>query len=120
MSDQFWKRAATAIHETVVKVWPVWSDADRRFLALALVGEAGELANVVKKEWRGDFTADDPRYIESIREELADVQIYLYLLAEAHNINLDQAASAKIAQLVARWPETAKAVAECVGLPRHD
>lgn len=120
MSDQFWKRAATAIHETVVKRWPVWSDEDRRFLALALTGEVGELTNLIKKQWRGDFTADDPRYIENIREELADAQIYLYLCAEAHEIDLDQAATAKIAQLVTRWPETAKAVAECVGLPRHE
>lgn len=55
---------------------------DIRFLTLALCGEAGELANVIKKQWRGDSEAIscDAEY------ELADVLAYTLMLA--HELDL--------------------------------
>jgi hypothetical protein len=41
------------------------------FLALAIAGEAGELANLVKKKWQGGDVVDD----QSMRQELADSRI---------------------------------------------
>ena len=70
------------IHTAIVEKTKVpGSLEDRRFLALALCGEAGELANLVKKEWRGDI---DPKYGEKVRDELGDVYAYLILNAMAH------------------------------------
>jgi NTP pyrophosphatase (non-canonical NTP hydrolase) len=48
---------------------------DERFLALALAGEAGEVANFVKKQWRGDQVDR-----ESLKDELSDVFVYWCLL----------------------------------------
>ena len=41
------------------------SDMDERFLALALCGEAGELANMIKKRWRDGADLSD-----EIRDEI--------------------------------------------------
>ncbi|MDE2426287.1 MAG: MazG-like family protein [Elusimicrobia bacterium] len=58
------------------------SEEDRQFLALALFGEVGELANFLKKEWRGD---DVPDLREKVTDELGDCYAYLRLLAIALN-----------------------------------
>lgn len=50
---------------------------DIRFLALGLTGEAGELANFVKKRWRDGDGHDD-----AIRKEIADVCAYAFMLAD--------------------------------------
>lgn len=55
---------------------------DIRFLTLALCGEAGELANVIKKQWRGDT----PAISMDARAELADVLAYTLMLA--HELDL--------------------------------
>ena len=49
-------------------VWPIQN------WALAIAGEAGELANLVKKCLRGDFTVMEKR--DEILAELADVMTY--------------------------------------------
>jgi|SRR5215472_6546645 len=51
----------------------------QRFMTLALVGEAGELANVVKKDWREGTTSQD-----AILDELSDVFVYWVLSCHAH------------------------------------
>ncbi len=57
-----------------------------RFLALALAGEAGELANVVKKDWRG---SDIEYFSEEVLDELADIFIYACLLLKNVDNNVD-------------------------------
>lgn len=59
----------------------------------ALAGEVGEAANLVKKVRRGDFTLDEAR--EKIADELADVVIYVDLLAKAARIDLASAVERK-------------------------
>jgi NTP pyrophosphatase (non-canonical NTP hydrolase) len=103
-----WRRKAQVIHELVVKRWEPYSQEDQRFLALALAGEVGELCNVVKKQWRGDALPNAPAMIE---EELADIRIYLELLALAFDVDLDDACEGKMPELERRWPETATAIA---------
>jgi NTP pyrophosphatase (non-canonical NTP hydrolase) len=55
----------------------------------AMAGELGEAGNVLKKIRRGDFTMDEARH--KVAQELADVVIYLDMLAHACGINLGQA-----------------------------
>lgn len=69
-----------------------------RFFTLALAGEAGEICNLVKKEWRG--TEPEYFYAELVNE-ISDVFIYLCLLMAnvginpAHNDCLNSAIKAK-------------------------
>ncbi|HZP39855.1 MAG TPA: MazG-like family protein [Methylomirabilota bacterium] len=103
-----WRGAVVAIHETVRKQWPAWSEEDRGFLALVLAGEVGELCNVVKQAWRGD---GDPICEGKIAEEVADVRIYLELLALAYGMDVD-AACTEIVRTTRRdrWPQAAAGI----------
>jgi len=67
---------------------------DKRFLALAICGEAGELANYLKKEWR-----DSKDYSEEIMDEIADIRIYLELIAKTYNIEGDKLDERVIAKM---------------------
>lgn len=55
------------------------------FLALAMAGEAGEAANVVKKAWRDGKEVDR----EALAEEIAGTACYLVGLASAIGLDLD-------------------------------
>lgn len=81
-----------------------WTPVSKvRFLALALAGEVGELCNLIKKNWRGDPKASvievralprtegmmERTYAESLRKEMADVYIYLLMLADEMQIALE-------------------------------
>jgi NTP pyrophosphatase (non-canonical NTP hydrolase) len=87
------------LHEKFTKhLFPTFSSEDERFLALGLCGEAGELANYIKKRWR-----DGSDYTEEIRDEIADVRVYLELLAKQFGIEgekLDARVEAKLAKVV--------------------
>lgn len=88
-----------ALHERMTgHLFPAYSNTDERFLALALCGEAGELANYIKKRWR-----DGADMTEEIRDELADIRVYLELLAKCFGIEgdkLDQRVAEKLAKVV--------------------
>jgi len=72
------------IHARFIKGrWENGSDEDIRFLALELAGEAGELANLIKKEWRGDVIDQT-----KIFSEMADVYNYLMHLADIYAVDL--------------------------------
>lgn len=68
------------------------------FLTLALCGETGELANMVKKIWRDDYTTNN----EKMFDEIADVYIYLSLIAYWCNVDLDDRAAAKMEEVKTR------------------
>lgn len=81
---------SSAHRRFVAGKWTLGSTEDIRFLALALCGEAGELANFIKKEWRGD-TIDQAK----IYKEMVDVYNYLMHLADIYGIDLVEISNIK-------------------------
>ena len=68
---------------------------------LGLCGEAGELADMVKKSaWHGQ-----PLLRERVADEIGDILWYLSDLATACGLTLDQCAAGNIAKLNRRYPE---------------
>ena len=66
----------------------------------ALVGELGELANILKKVDRRDLTIEQAR--SEVAKELADVQTYLDRLADACGVDLGKATIAKFNEVSER------------------
>lgn len=87
------------LHEKMTgHLFPAYSNTDERFLALALCGEAGELANMIKKRWR-----DGVDLTPEIRDEIADIRVYLELLAKCFGIEgekLDEQVRSKLEAVV--------------------
>lgn len=72
-----------------------WSPAD---WLTAVVGEIGEAANLMKKLRRGDFVLGSPEHIAAYNDlayELADVVIYLDILAKQLGVDLAAAVREK-------------------------
>lgn len=90
------------LHERMTDhLFPSYASEDERFLALALCGEAGELANMIKKRWR-----DGVDLSEEIKDELADIRVYLELLAKVFGIEgdkLDERVQQKLAKVVKKF-----------------
>ena len=59
----------------------------------AVVGELGELSNMLKKVRRGDFTYEEAQH--EIAKEFADVAIYLDIYAYQFRIDLGEAIRSK-------------------------
>jgi len=76
------------------------TELDAFFLVIALCGEVGELANLFKKMRRGD-----PIKMEAIVDEMADIRVYLELLAKLHGVDLEDAVEAKLEKIVERYRE---------------
>lgn len=99
------KYASTPIGETIdcgdgCKLAKPGSDWSLGEWICALTGEVGEAANIVKKIRRGDVTLDEVR--EDLASELADIQIYLDILAYQCNIDLGAATITKFNQVSLR------------------
>jgi NTP pyrophosphatase (non-canonical NTP hydrolase) len=67
------------------------------FFCLELNGEAGELANIEKKRWKGKDIPDD-----KFADEAADVCIALMNYANARGIDLGGAVSEKLLKIEAK------------------
>ena len=59
------------------------------FLIVSLTGEVGETANIVKKIARGDCLLDEKK--NELREEIADIFIYLLKMSYQMDIDLEEA-----------------------------
>lgn len=99
---QSWQKLAPAINQRFIKLAQRKGnlntpDEITRFLVLAICGEAGELANLLKKQWRGDVA--NPW---DIWNEMADIRIYLEHLAENLGIDLDVICTNKLEQVAQR------------------
>jgi len=71
-----------------------WKQTDITFLVLGLCGETGELANITKKYirwllgWKGKYLTEE-QFVKLLKGELADVQIFLYLIAGKYGLNIE-------------------------------
>lgn len=70
------------------------------FFALELCGEAGELANLVKKAWKGREIAD-----ADVADEAADVLIALMNFCNARSIDLGAAVAEKLHRITPSKPD---------------
>jgi dCTP diphosphatase len=82
-----------------------------RNLTLALVGEVGELAEVI--QWEGEVTRDsltsNSKMFNAFEEEIADVLLYVLRLADVAGIDIARAAENKIEKNARKYPvETSK------------
>ena len=77
--------------------------ADERLMiaALGLAGEAGEVADLIKKR----FEQDRPFQRSDLVKELGDCLWYLVRVATLQGITLQEIADANIAKLKARYPD---------------
>lgn len=69
------------------------------YVALGLAGEAGEIANKVKKIYRDDDGDVRPETVEELAGELGDVLWYLAMLADELGLNLRGIAKANVLKL---------------------
>ena len=75
-------------------------------LSMALAAEAGELLELFQwlTEEESRALADSPDDLARVREELADILIYLVRLADKLGVDLEEAALEKIAANAERYP----------------
>lgn len=75
-------------------------------LAMALAGEVGELVALFQWVSEADShgLARAPAHAEAVRDELADVQIYLARLADMLGVDMDAAVRAKLAKNARKYP----------------
>ncbi len=97
-----WRERSASIHERFVKLarakGTLNSDMEvLGFLALAICGETGEFANLVKKSWRGDHIDK-----AQIVDELADIRIYLEHISRHLDVDLDRACERKLDEVAER------------------
>jgi NTP pyrophosphatase (non-canonical NTP hydrolase) len=79
---------------------------DPKSLALALTGEVGELAELLQWVPASTVRTDvrEGRLRERLGEELADILIYLIMLADEAGIDLATASAANLAAAARRFP----------------
>ena len=77
----------------------------------AVVGELGEYANLRKKVERGDMTIDEARSM--LADELADVIIYIDILASQLDVDLSEA-------VMSKWNRTSEKVGAPIYIDAED
>jgi NTP pyrophosphatase (non-canonical NTP hydrolase) len=95
--------AATAAF-AAAREWQPWHTPKN--LVMALSGEVGEVTELFQWLTPEESAAimDDPESAANVRDELADVLLYLVQLATVLDVDLIEAARAKIARNELRFP----------------
>ncbi len=86
-----------------MRTWDVKREVDYRILnaALGMNGEAGEVADLIKK-WT--FHGHDANVLE-LKQEIGDVLYYCAILACEYGLDLQEVAKENITKLRARYPD---------------
>lgn len=75
-------------------------------LVMALSGEVGELTEIF--QWMSEAESHDaatsPKTAQAVRDELADVALYLVRLADVLGVDLNSAVRSKLASNAAKYP----------------
>src|SRR5450830_787515 len=76
-------------------------------LAMALTGEVGELVELFqwKTEAQSHLVASDPSTAQAVRDELADVLLYLVRLSSVLGVDLNEAVVHKLAKNAKKYPK---------------
>jgi len=77
-----------------------------KFLIISLAGEVGEMAGIIKKILRGDFSLNSS--LPAIAEECADIFAYLIKMCYQLNIDLEGAFLRKLEKNKARFQKYEK------------
>lgn len=79
-------------------------------LAMALTGEVGELVEIFQwlTEEQSRDVARDPRSARAVRDEIADVLLYLMRLAMVLGVDVDEAVRTKLRANAIKYPPTRK------------
>jgi dCTP diphosphatase len=75
-------------------------------LAMALTGEVGELVEIFQwlTEEQSREAARDPRTEDAVRDELADVLLFLVRLSSVLGVDLNEAVERKLRQNAKKYP----------------
>ncbi len=75
-------------------------------LAMALTGEVGELVELFQwlTEEQSKAVANNPRTARAVRDELADVLLFLVRLSSVLGVDLNEAVATKIAANATKYP----------------
>lgn len=75
-------------------------------LVMALTGEVGELTEIFQwmTESQSCSAGTNPDTAQAVREELADVQLYLVRLASVLGVNLNEAVQHKLQKNAEKYP----------------
>ena len=78
-------------------------------LVMALTGEVGELSELFQwmPQEQSHHVAKDPQLAEPLRDELADVLLYLVRLASVLGVDLNEAAISKLKKNADKYPVAA-------------
>lgn len=99
-----WRERADRLHRWLVArsgSYQPYSPRDAEMLAMALVGEVGEVAQEFYKRNRDGH--DNDTFRARLRKELADVRIYLTLLTEAVDGDESRDTVEKLLEVEERW-----------------
>lgn len=82
-----------------------------KYVAIAITGEAGEFANIVKKALRENFPEGqmpDEEQMKKLRKELVDIFIYTILASRALGMDLEKEWAEKMDELRQRFKKFEK------------
>ena len=89
-----------------IKYRPMTPEA-KLYASLGLCGEAGEVANIVKKEWRdGKLTREEMQ--RELQDEMGDIFWYLSVLCLEYDLSFESIMAFNIAKLKERYKSCLK------------
>ena len=96
--------AQTLRHFTAERAWDQFHSPKN--LSMALTGEVGELVELFQWMSEADsrIALNDPKTAVAIKEELADVLIYLVRLADVLGADLNECVTAKLTLNAQKYP----------------
>lgn len=91
-------------YQLKMKETAVYPEKGSNFIypALGMMGEAGEVAEKIKKIWRDNDKKISPEAKEEIKKEIGDVLWYLSQLSEELGLDFEEVAEANVAKIYSR------------------